>query len=119
VGVRHPVEPSRIWTAIADPGAGLSVSTSGNYAQPIKVGGRTYYHILDPRSGRPVSIHTLSVSVAFPETGKSWLADVLSTAGAALGPEKALPLVRGLSSWRRKAASASPRHWGGTTLRFQ
>ncbi len=99
VGVRHPLDPSpipRIWTSISDPGTGLSVATSGNYFSPIDIGGKRFYHIFDPRTGRPVSTSTLSVSVAFPGTGRNGLADGLSTACAVLGPDAALALVEKL-----------------------
>ncbi|MHC4505949.1 MAG: FAD:protein FMN transferase [Planctomycetota bacterium] len=99
VGVRHPLDTSgvpRIWTSITDPGTGLSVATSGNYFNPIDIGGKRFYHIFDPRTGRPVSTSTLSVSVAFPGTGKNGLADGLSTACAVLGPDAALALVEKL-----------------------
>ena len=96
VGVRHPLDVSGIWTTITDPGTGLSVATSGNYFSPIEIGGKRFYHIFDPRTGRPVSTSTLSVSVAFPETGMNGLADGLSTACAVLGPDAALALVEKL-----------------------
>lgn len=96
VGVRHPLDLSGIWTSITDPGTGLSVATSGNYFSPIEIGGKRFYHIFDPRTGRPVSTSVLSVSVAFPETGRNGLADGLSTACAVLGPDAALPLVEKL-----------------------
>jgi len=99
VGVRHPLDRSRIpriWTSITDPGTGLSVATSANYFSPIDIGEERFYHIFDPRTGRPVSTSALSVSVAFPETGRNGLADGLSTACAVLGPDAALALVEKL-----------------------
>jgi thiamine biosynthesis lipoprotein len=101
VGVRHPLAPldgRALWTAIADPGTGLSCATSGNYFSPIVIGGKPYYHIIDPRSGHPVDTRTLSVTIAFPSTGKNSLADALSTAGAVLGPEKAIALAQRLGA---------------------
>ena len=99
IGVQNPLNPfdlSDIWTAVQDPGTGISAATSGNYRQPIVIGGEVFYHIIDPRTGYPVDTHTLSVTVVFPETGKNALADGLSTAGAVLGPEKAIPIVERL-----------------------
>jgi thiamine biosynthesis lipoprotein len=101
VGVRHPLAPldaSALWTAVADQGDGLSCATSGNYFSPIVIGGKPYYHILDPRTGRPVDTRTLSVTVAFPRTGRNGLADALSTAGAVLGPERAVALAQQLGA---------------------
>ncbi len=96
VGVRDPVTIGRLRCALKDPGAGLSVATSGNYFNPIELGGRKLYHIFDPRTGRPVSTSVLSVTVAFPVTGKNGLADGLSTAGAVLGPDALFPIVERL-----------------------
>ncbi|MHC4251363.1 MAG: FAD:protein FMN transferase, partial [Planctomycetota bacterium] len=98
---RHPLAPlddRALWTAIADPGKGLSCATSGNYFSPIVIGGKPYYHIIDPRTGRPVDTRTLSVTVAFPQTGRNGLADALSTAGAVLGPERAVALAEELGA---------------------
>ncbi len=96
VGIQHPTDPRGLWGAIVDPGTGLSVSTSGNYQQPVVIAGSVFYHIVDPGTGRPVDTRTLSVTVAFPATGKNWLADGLATAGAVMGHEKALPLIERL-----------------------
>ena len=96
VGVRHPLAPlddRALWTAVADQGKGLSCATSGNYFSPIVIGGKPYYHIIDPRTGRPVDTRTLSVTIAFREAGRNGLAGALSTAGAVLGPERAVELA--------------------------
>lgn len=101
IGVRDPLDAYKrdaLWTAVADPGTGLSVATSGNYFSPVVIGGRPYYHIVDPRTGRPVDTRTLSVTVAFRETGRNGLADALSTAGAVLGPERAVALAKELGA---------------------
>jgi thiamine biosynthesis lipoprotein len=95
IGVQHPLQLEQIWTTVSapDPLKGLSISTSGNYRNPVVIGGKNFYHIVDPRTGQPVNTHILSVSVAFTECGKNWLADALSTAFAVLGPEKAMPIA--------------------------
>jgi thiamine biosynthesis lipoprotein len=85
-----------MWCVIHDPGKGLSASTSGNYEQPIMIAGKEFYHIMDPRTGYPAKTDILSVSIAFPETGKNWLADSLSTTGVILGPEKTFAIIRPL-----------------------
>jgi thiamine biosynthesis lipoprotein len=66
-----------------------AVSTSGDARQHLIVNGRRYSHIIDPRSGTPVSGRS-SVSVIAP---RGILADGLATAASVLGPEKALALV--------------------------
>lgn len=96
IGIQHPIELDEIWSSISDPGQGISASTSGNYRNPLTIGGKEYYHILDPRTGYPVHQKTLSVSVCFPQTGKNWLTDSLCTAGAVLGPEKTISIIEKL-----------------------
>ena len=98
IGIRHPEDMHRIWSFIQDPGTGLSVSTSGNYNRPIRIADTTFYHIVDPRTGRPIATDLLSITVAFPSSGKNALADALSTAGAILGPARFLPLAQKLGA---------------------
>lgn len=93
IGIQHPVALGELWTAVEDPGSGFSLSTSGNYRQPIVIEGETYYHIFDPRTGKPVPTPVLSVSIVIPKPGNNWLTDSLATAGAVLGPDRALPLI--------------------------
>jgi thiamine biosynthesis lipoprotein len=63
---------------------GLAVATSGDYRNYFEQGGVRYSHILDPRTGRPIT-HTLaSVSVLDPCCTR---ADALATALMVLGPE--------------------------------
>lgn len=97
LGIPDPRKPDEdMWCSIADPGTGLSGSTSGNYRRPILVEGKTFYHIFDPRSGEPVDTHTLSVSVAFPMNGRNGLADGLTKVGAVLGWKRLFSLVESL-----------------------
>lgn len=60
-----------------------SLSTSGSYEKFFKIRGRTYCHIMDPRTGRPVE-GMLSTAVLAPSTTAS---DALSTSFFVLGPE--------------------------------
>ena len=94
IAVQHPKDRDGMWCVITDPGKGLSASTSGNYENPIIINGREYYHIMDPRTGYPAKTEVVSVSIAFPQTGKNWLADALSTTGVLLGPEKTFEIVQ-------------------------
>lgn len=98
IGIQHPKRLDRIWTRITapDPEAGISVSTSGNYRNPVVIEGKDLYHIIDPRTGRPADTRVLSVSVVFPRAGKNGLADGLSTACAVMGPAHCLPVVDAL-----------------------
>ncbi|MDH3345818.1 MAG: FAD:protein FMN transferase [Kiritimatiellaceae bacterium] len=96
IAIQHPDERTGAWGVIQDPGSGISASTSGNYEQPIIIKGQKFYHIMDMRTGRPVQTDVVSVSVAFPEIGKNWMADTLSTTGVLLGPEKTFEIVQRL-----------------------
>ena len=93
IGIQNPVDLTQLWTTVHDLGQGLSISTSGNYRNPITIGGKEFYHIIDPRNGIPVDSHVLSVSVVFPITGKNWLADGLATACTVISPEKSITMV--------------------------
>ena len=64
-------------------------NTSGDYERFILKDGKRHHHILDPRSGYPVS-HTRSVTVLAPT---SFLADTLDTAAFVLGAEQGLKLI--------------------------
>lgn len=96
IAVQHPEQRDGTWCVIQARGDGLSASTSGNYENPIMINGREFYHIMDPRTGYPAKTEIVSVSIAFPETGKNWLADTLSTTGVLLGPEKTFSIVKQL-----------------------
>lgn len=94
IAVQHPESREDSWCVIQDPGKGLSASTSGNYENPITINGQEYYHIMDPRIGRPAGTQIVSVSIAFPENGRNWLADTLSTTGVLLGPQKTFEILK-------------------------
>lgn len=89
LGIPHPDSPddgSRTWCRLQDPGQGMCGSTSGNYRNPVVIGGKVCYHIYDPRTGMPTDTHVLSVSVVFPGNGRNGMADALTKAGIVLGP---------------------------------
>jgi thiamine biosynthesis lipoprotein len=64
---------------------GTAIMTSGTYRNFFEEGGKTYSHILDPRTGRPVDHHLLSTTVLHPDP--TW-ADAWSTALLCLGEQK-------------------------------
>lgn len=66
-----------------------AIATSGDYAQYFRVGGRRYSHIVDPRTGRPVTKVPSCTVLARTAT----MADGLATAISVLGPEKGLQVV--------------------------
>lgn len=80
VQIRSPFEAST-WGEIALYGG--AVCTSAHYARHFEIEGKTYSHIIDPRSGRPADA-ALSVTVVAPT---ALLADAWATALSVLGPE--------------------------------
>ena len=59
------------------------ISTSGSYEKTFTENGKTYHHILDPKTGYPVENDLVSVT-AVAEDG--FLSDALSTALFVIGP---------------------------------
>ena len=62
VGIESPAEGARGVAAVVALN-GLAVSTSGNYRNFVKIGGRRLGHIIDPRSGVPVENELAAVTV--------------------------------------------------------
>jgi thiamine biosynthesis lipoprotein len=81
----NPSEPPTRFVEIAN----RAISTSGDARQHLVVEGKRYSHILDPRSGSPVTGRS-SVTVIAPSGA---LADGLDTAASVLGPVGAESLV--------------------------
>jgi thiamine biosynthesis lipoprotein len=79
VTVRDPYEAEKVGDIayLKD----YSLAASGNYEKFFKLGGKTYCHIMDPRTGRPVE-NMLSTVVLAPRATQS---DALSTAFFVLG----------------------------------
>jgi len=69
-----------------------AVATSGNYRQYVRIEGKQYSHIIDPRTGRPADVLP-SVTVIAPTTAD---ADALATAISVLGCEKGIKLIESL-----------------------
>ncbi|NTV01158.1 MAG: FAD:protein FMN transferase [Chlorobiaceae bacterium] len=65
IGVRDPVNPEKLFASI--PLYGGALATSGDYERCVVVDGRTYSHIINPRTGYPVDFWR-SVSVVAPRT---------------------------------------------------
>lgn len=61
---------------------GVAVMTSGTYRNYFEADGQTYSHILDPRTGMPVTHRLLSTTILHPDPT---LADAWSTALLCLG----------------------------------
>lgn len=65
-------------------------ATSGDYRNFFEIDGRSYSHVLDPRTGYPVSNGVVSASVLASDCA---FADGLATALMIMGPKKGLSLV--------------------------
>jgi thiamine biosynthesis lipoprotein len=104
-GVRIDGKPWRIGINEPAPGAPFNqvyrvvnlqdraFATSGDYRNYVEIGGRRYAHIIDPRTGYPVSNGVVSVSVT---AGTCAMADGLATALVVMGPSEGIALVNRL-----------------------
>lgn len=87
VSVRDPDGQGALGVLEVGPGF---VSTSGSYEKYFQQDGRTYHHLLDPRTGLPAESGLVSVTVV---SGSGVLSDCLSTACFVLGYEGSQPLL--------------------------
>ena len=82
IGVRHPFEAGEVLGSLRlDPG--MALATSGNYERFVTIEGERYAHIIDPRTGRPVTGMAGVTALASTATE----ADAMSTALFVAGPE--------------------------------
>jgi thiamine biosynthesis lipoprotein len=81
IGIRDPKGGRKVVGTLLL--ADAAVATSGNYENFVELQGKIYGHIIDPRTGRPVS-DILSVTVV---ASSALDADALSTGLFVLGPE--------------------------------
>jgi FAD:protein FMN transferase len=90
VGIADPAEKEKVFSWLtAD---NTAVVTSGNYEKFAELNGKRYSHIIDPRTGYPVS-GLKSVSIVCPN---GELADALATAVSVLGKDEGLYLINQL-----------------------
>lgn len=85
---RHPAENAPLLARVRI--AAGAVATSGHYARQFKIGGKAYSHILDPRTGQPVSA-VMGATVIAPDCAT---ADALATALCVLPPADGLRLAK-------------------------
>jgi thiamine biosynthesis lipoprotein len=90
-----------------------AMATSGDYRNFVVIDGRSYSHIIDPRTGRPVSNGVVSASVI---AAGCTLADGLATALMVMGPQTGLALLDGLAGVEgliivRKPDGTLVNHW--------
>src|SRR6185436_10824206 len=67
--------------------------TSGTYRRNFQSGGRQYSHLIDPRTGRPITHTTVTVSVRHADCAH---ADAWAAALNVMGAEAGLPLAERL-----------------------
>jgi len=87
-GVRNPFAPGILATFLLR--GGEAVATSGNYERFVEINGARYAHIMDGRTGMPVT-GMAGVTVTAPD---ALTADILSTTLFILGPQKGAALLR-------------------------
>lgn len=81
IGIRDPVANDDLAGRVSV--RGMAVATSGNYEKHVEIEGRKVAHIIDPRTGQPVT-HFASVTVITPRGVDS---DVFSTGVFVQGQE--------------------------------
>ncbi len=98
-----------------------AMATSGDYRNFEVIEGRTYSHIIDPRTGYPINHGVVSTSVLAPNCT---LADGLATALMVMGPDKGIHLLNRLEAVEgliivQKPDGSLENHWSrglsGTT----
>ena len=92
IGIADPKNKSAIlaWLQLEN----TAIVTSGNYERFAIIDGKKYAHIIDPRTGYPVS-GLKSVSVICPDAE---LADALATAVFVMGEKSGMALINQLEN---------------------
>ncbi len=92
VGVQRPEADARDLAGTL-PLRDMALATSGTYQQYFENGGKRYPHVLDARTGRPITHEVVSVSVLARSCAE---ADAWATALLILGPVEGRALARKL-----------------------
>jgi thiamine biosynthesis lipoprotein len=90
VGIADPAEKDKVFSWLT--ANEMAVVTSGNYEKFVEFNGKRYAHIIDPRTGYPVS-GLKSVTIICPNAE---LSDALATAVFVLGKDEGLRLINQL-----------------------
>lgn len=106
VGLEDPDRPgAACWGSLAVVDRG--VASSGDYLRGFTLGGRRYGHIVDPRTGRPVSHGPRQVTVVAPSC---LLAGLCATAAFMLPPAEGLALIQEAPGCEGCLLGADARH---------
>ena len=89
VAIRDPRGESSDYVAVVSLGSSF-VSTSGDYERVLESEGKSYHHILDPKTGYPAESDLISVTVV---CDNGLLSDALSTACFVLGKDMGTELL--------------------------
>jgi FAD:protein FMN transferase len=92
IGLQHPRKPESILASFSL--SGKSVATSGDYQRYFELEGTRYHHILNPKTGYPVTGMTSATVV----TDTVMDADALSTALFVMEEEKGLAFIDSLKN---------------------
>ena len=90
VGIRDPQSSDPTAHAAAIQSSDEAVVTSGGYERKLEVDGKTYCHIIDPRTGYPADF-VLSATAVCKKSGR---ADGFSTALFLMTPEEAMAFAK-------------------------
>lgn len=86
IAIEKPITSERAVQRILQPGD-MGVATSGDYRNYFEEEGVRYSHLLDPRTGKPIQHHTVSVTVLHPSC---MTADGYATALNVMAADEAL-----------------------------
>jgi len=102
IAIQHPRQKSKIMDEVLL--SGRALATSGDYERRFFVGGKRYSHLIDPRSGKPIS-GTASVSVM---AQSAMAADALSTAAIVMGEDAGRSFLEHQSAMEGLIVSEAP-----------
>ncbi|WP_371742286.1 FAD:protein FMN transferase [Aestuariibacter sp. A3R04] len=90
IAIEKPVTTERAVQKIVSIGTN-AIATSGDYRNYYEVDGKRYSHLIDPRTGQPITHNLVSVTVVHPS---SMTADGLATAFNVMGWDEAIALAK-------------------------
>ncbi|MBN1282218.1 MAG: FAD:protein FMN transferase [Proteobacteria bacterium] len=103
-GIQDPMKERGMLMGAVDVTMG-GVVTSGSYERFVKIGGRRYSHIIDPRDGMPVENGMIAATVV---GGTGAGADSLATALMVLGKDEGRRVVKSLEGYDAMLVEGGP-----------